>query len=138
MYNKKCKRKSLFLGGISMNMETTKVERRQDEFLVSNIEDLYIGVSTSRVEQIAKKVPDVNETEVAILLATITGARVIAEWAKNIYKEIDEVTADNAIIQLLQNYDIDTLNGIFEEMKYYEMRVVLESDNPMRALEGII
>lgn len=121
-----------------MNMETTKVERHQDEFLVSNIEDLYIGISTSRVEQIAKKVPDVDETEVAILLATITGTRVIAEWAKNIYKEIDEVTADNAIIQLLQNYDIDTLNGIFEEMKYYEMRAVLESDNPMRALEGMI
>lgn len=45
--------------------------------------------------------------------------------------------ADNAIIRLLQNYDIDTLNGIFEEMKYYEMRDVLESDNPMRALEEI-
>lgn len=121
-----------------MNMETTNVERHQDEFLVSNIEGLYIGVSTSRVERIAKKVPDVNTNEVAILLATITGERVVAEWAKNIYKEIDEVTADNAIIQLLQNYDIDTLNGIFEEMKYYEMRAVLESNNPMRAMEDFI
>lgn len=117
-----------------MNMETTKVERHQDEFLVSNIEDLYIGVSTSRVEQMAKKVLDVDETEVAILLATITGAREIATGNE----EIDEVVADSAIIHLLQNYNIDTLNAIFEEMKYYEMRNVLESDNPIRELEGII
>lgn len=120
-----------------MNMETAKVERHQDEFFVSSIEDLYIRVCANRVEQIAKKVPGVDETEVAILLATITGARVMPSYCRNIYKEIDRVAADNAIIRLLQNYDIDTLNGIFEEMKYYEMRDVLESDNPMRALEEI-
>ena len=122
-----------------MNMETTKVERHQDEFFVSSIEDLYIiKVSADRVEKIAKKVMDVDETEVAILLATIAEERVASIWRKHSYKEIDEVTADNAIIRLLQNYDIDTLNGIFEELKYYQMRDVLEADEPMAALEGMI
>lgn len=120
-----------------MNMETAKVERHQDEFFVSSIEDLYIRVCANRVEQITKKVPGLDETEVAILLATIIGARVMPTHCGNIYKEIDRVAADNAIIRLLQNYDIDTLNGIFEEMKYYEMRDILESNNPMRALEEI-
>lgn len=120
-----------------MNMETTKAERHQDEFFVSSIDDLYIGVSAIRVERIVKKVPDVEETEVAILLATITEARVIPTWRKHSYKEIEDEMVDNAIIRLLQNYDIDTLNSIFEELKYYEMRTVLEADNPMRALENI-
>lgn len=120
-----------------MNMETTKIEEHQGEFLVSDIQDLYIGVSTNRVEQISKRVPDVEEREVAILLATISEARVFPAGRGKIYKEIDEATANNAIILLLQNYDIDTLNAIFEEMKYNEMRNVLESDNPMRALADI-
>lgn len=125
-----------------MNMETTRVEKHDGEFLVTDIQDLYIGVSVDRVEYITEKVPDVDETEVAILLATITEARVIPAWRNGICEEEDEEriekSANKAIIQLLQNYNIDTLNGIFEEMKYYEMRNVLESDKPMKALEDII
>lgn len=125
-----------------MNMETTRVEKHDGEFFVTDIQDLYIGVSVDRVEYITEKVPDVDETEVAILLATITEARVIPAWRNGICEEEDEEriekSANKAIIQLLQNYNIDTLNGIFEEMKYYEMRNVLESDKPMKALEDII
>lgn len=122
-----------------MNIETANVERHQDKFFVSSTEDLYsIKVCANRVKQIAKKVPDVNETEVAILLATINEKRAESKWRKHSYKEIDKVAADSAIIRLLQNYDIDTLNGIFEEQKYYELRDLLEADNFMEVLEAML
>lgn len=123
-----------------MNMETTRVEKHDGEFFVTDIQDLYIGVSVDRVEYITKKVPDVNETEVAILLATITETKVIPEWKNNIYEEDEERSekaANKAIIQLLQEYDIETLNGIFEDMKYHEIKQVLESGNPVAALREV-
>ncbi len=124
-----------------MNMETTRVEKHDGEFFVTDIQDLYIGVSVERVEYITGKVPDVDETEVAILLATITEARVILEWRNDIYEEEDEErnekVANKAIIKLLQEYDIETLNGIFEDMKYHEIKQVLESGNPVAALREV-
>ncbi len=122
-----------------MNIETANVERHQDKFFVSSTEDLYsIKVCANRVEQITKKVPDVDETEVAILLATINEKRVESKLRKYSYKEIDKVAADSAIIRLLQNYDIGNLNDIFEELKYYELRDLLEADNFMEVLEAML
>lgn len=124
-----------------MNMETTRVEKHDGEFFVTDIQDLYIGVSVDRVEYITEKVPDVDETEVAILLATITEARVILEWENGIREEedeeISEKAANKAIIQLLQGYDIETLNDIFEDMKYHEIKQVLESGNPVATLREV-
>lgn len=121
-----------------MNMETAIVERIRDNFLVSNDDDSYIKISANQVERITKKVPDVEETEVAILLATIGAARVLHIGKSNSYKKVDEKTERDTIVYLLQNYDIDTLNSIFEEMKYYEIKKVLESDNPMMVLRELI
>ncbi|MCI8361826.1 MAG: hypothetical protein HFJ41_01505 [Clostridia bacterium] len=118
-----------------MNMTTAKVENRKGEFLVSEYDDLYFGVEESQVEQITRKAPYAGEREVAILLATITEARIIPTWKKNTYKEVEH--ADDAIVKLLQRYDIDNLNDIFEDLRYHEIKSVLESDDPVAALNNV-
>lgn len=124
-----------------MNMETTRVEKHDRKFFVTDIQDLYIGVSAERVEYITEKVPDVDETEVAILLATITEAKVIPEWINDNYEaeaeERNEKVDNKAVIKLLREYDIETLNDIFEDMKCYEIERVLENANPVAALREI-
>lgn len=120
-----------------MNMET-KVEKYRKNFLVTTIEDMCIKVSKAQVEHIAESVPDVEEKEVAILLATIKQARIMYSRNGNAYKKVEQEKETVAIIKLLQSYDIDMLSSIFEEMKYYEIKKVLENQNPIEALRKLI
>lgn len=118
-----------------MNMEA-RVERYRSHYLVTTMEDLYIKVSKLQVESIAEELPDIEQKEIAILLATIKQSRIIY-GRKNAYKKVEEEKETEAIIKLLQSYDTDTLSSLFEEMKYYEIKKVLEAANPIKVLREL-
>lgn len=54
------------------------------------------------------------------------------------YKKIDDEHKVRGIVQLLRYYDIETLNSIFEELRYYEIKDVLESDCPVATLSNML
>lgn len=120
-----------------MNMEA-KVEQYRSIFLVTTIEDMCIKVSKSQVEHIAQSLPDMEQKEIAILLATIKQARIMYSRNGNAYRKVAEEKETVAIIELLQSYDTDTLSSLFEEMKYYEIRKVLEAENPIKVLREML
>ena len=122
-----------------MNIETTTITKEKDEFRVENVEDMIIRVDAEQVAQILKGVNDVEEDEVVVLLATIKKNRIaVTLTAKEAYEKADDELATKAIIELLGCYPISNLIGIFEEIKYYQIKEVLESDSPIRALDEYI
>lgn len=119
-----------------MNIETSTVTKNRNEYWVENVEDMIIKVNATQVEKVLKSVDGVEEDEIVILLATIKKSRIIASITKSTaYKKANDEVATRAIIQLLGYYPIENLIGIFEEMKYYQIKQVLESENPIRDLE---
>lgn len=119
-----------------MNIETSTIKRVKDRYAVENIEGMTIRVSAKQVEEIFENVSDVEENEVVILLATIKKNRIITttDKSKN-YAKINGELATKAIIELLGCYPISTLISIFEEIKYYQIKEILESDAPIRKLD---
>lgn len=119
-----------------MNIETSIVRKVNVQFLVENEEDLIIRVDSKQVENILEGVSDVEENEVAILLATIKKNRLMeAKDKSKAYKKVDDELVTRAIIELLGCYQISNLISIFEEIKYYQIKDVLESDAPIRMLD---
>ena len=122
-----------------MNIETSTINKGNSTYKVTQIDDMYIEVPISQVEEIISKVTDVDENEVAVLLATIKMSRIIESTIKGTrYKVIDDTLGIRAIIKLLGYYPIDNLISIFEELKYYQIKEVLESDSPVKELEEYI
>ena len=119
-----------------MNIETSTVTKTQNEFLVENIEDMIIRVNVDQADEIFRKVDGVEEDEIVILLATIKKSRIIESATKRtVYKKANDEAATKAIIQLLGYYPIENLISIFEEIKYYQIKQILESNAPIRELE---
>lgn len=122
-----------------MNIETTMVTKEKEQFLVENIEDMIIRVSANQVAQILDKVDWVEENEIVILLATIKKSRIMITASKGKkYEKANEKLATTAIIELLGQYTVENLISIFEEIKYYQIKEILESDAPIRAIEEYI
>lgn len=122
-----------------MNIETTTIKKRNKTFQVTNVEDMYITVDVQQVEEILKHVDGVEEDEVVILLATIKKNRIaVTLKGEKAYEKADDELATRAIIELLGCYTISNLISIFEEIKYYQIKEVLESDSPIRALDEYI
>lgn len=119
-----------------MNIETSTIKKKTNSFQVKNVEDMYIVVDAKQVEEILEHVIGVEEDEVVILLATIKKNRIIATSDKSMkYTKINDELATRAIIELLACYPITTLISIFEEIKYYQIKEILESDAPIRKLD---
>lgn len=137
-YNVSIVNNYLFLGGFSMNMETTTVERFRGSYLVTNIEGLCIKVSQRQVDAIANESEEHNKNEIAILLATIKAARILNSSKAIQYRKIDEDDKIRSLVKLLRYYDIENLNSIFEELKYYEIKDVLESNCPIKTLSDML
>lgn len=122
-----------------MNIETTTITKGKDEFSVENVEDMIIRVEVQQVDRILAAVNDVEEDEVVILLATIKKSRIaVTLKGEKAYEKADDELATRAIIELLGCYTISNLISIFEEIKYYQIKEVLESDSPIRALDEYI
>lgn len=119
-----------------MNIETSTIKKKTNSFQVKNVEDMYIVVDAKQVEEILEHVIGVEEDEVVILLATIKKNRIIATSDKSMkYTKINDELATKAIIELLGCYPITTLITIFEEIKYYQIKEILESDAPIRIID---
>lgn len=122
-----------------MNIETTTITKEKEEIRVENVEDMIIRVSTAQVNAIVDAVDNVQEDEVVILLATIKKNRISTVLSKGTeYRKVDDSIATEAIIKLLGCFVIDTLISIFEEIKYYQIKEILESDSPVSALDEYI
>lgn len=119
-----------------MNIETSTIKKRRKSFQVTNVEDMYIVVDSKQVEEILEYVIGVEEDEVVILLATIKKNRIAVSLSEDKkYEKVDNELATRAIIELLGCYPITTLISIFEEIKYYQIKEILESDAPIRKLD---
>lgn len=116
-----------------MNIETTTITKVEDEFLVENVEDMIIRVDVPQVKRILNNVSNVEENEVIILLATIKKNRIseTLNHGKE-YRKVEDETATKAIMKLLNFYVIDILISVFEEIKYYQIKDILEADNPAK------
>lgn len=119
-----------------MNIETSTIKKRRKSFQVTNVEDMYIVVDAKQVEEILEHVIGVEEDEVVILLATIKKNRIAVSLSGDEkYEKADDELATRAIIELLGCYPITTLISIFEEIKYYQIKEILESDAPIRMID---
>lgn len=119
-----------------MNIETSTIKREKDIYAVENIEGMTIRVNAKQVEEILEHVIGVEEDEAVILLATIKKNRMITTVDKTqVYKKVNSKFATKAIVELLARYSISTLISVFEEIKYYQIKEVLESDAPIRKLD---
>ena len=117
-----------------MNIETTVVTRNENELIVSNIDIVNVSVDASLVDRITDKTSETAE-DVAILIATIENAREISDEDKSNEEEpICERDLREGLISLLQHHDATDLCGIFEEMKYYQIKQVMESNNPLEEI----
>jgi len=122
-----------------MNIETSTIHKRTNSYTVTEIDDMYIKVPVYQVKEILAKTNDMEENEVVILLATIKMSRILESATKQTrYRVINDEAGIRAIIKLIGYYPIDKLISIFEEMKYYQVKEVLESDSPIKELEQYI
>ncbi len=122
-----------------MNIETTTITKVEDTFLVENVEDMIIRVEARQVQDILENVTDAEEKEIVVLLATIKKNRISTTLNNGrAYRKIDDNIATKAIIKLLNYIVIDTLISIFEEIKYYQIKEILEADNPIRMFEEYV
>lgn len=122
-----------------MNIETTTITKVEDIFLVENVEDMIIRVEARQVQDILENVSDAEEEEIVVLLATIKKNRISTTLSKGrAYRKVDNEVATKAIIKLLNYIVIDTLISIFEEIKYYQIKEILEADNPIKMFEEYV
>lgn len=118
-----------------MNRENCKIKEFGNEYLVETIEGVYFKVKEQTVNQITSYT-GANEEDIVILLATIANSRI--SYGSRHYKElIEERTLVNSITRLLSIYDAEDLILMFGELKYYEIKKVLESENPIVELGKI-
>lgn len=120
-----------------MNIETSKISRGLKCFTVENIDGIRVKVENKQVEDILKDV-NIEEKEIVILLATIQETKKLATTKNTRHKKVDDEVATKAIINLIKNYNIEKLISTFEEIKYYQIKKILESDSPVRELEEYI
>ena len=117
-----------------MNIENTIITKKKSNFWVENVDGDTVQVREKYVNEIISAVPDVEENEVAILLAVIELSRIVVGSSQKSAR-LNYGFAIRAIIQLLENYSIDILTEVFEDMKYIHIKEVLEGDNPIEKLE---
>lgn len=117
-----------------MNIENTIITKKKNNFLVENVEGDTVQVRISHVNEILDEVSEIEENEVVVLLAIIELSRIVVASSQK-SERLNHETAVKAIIELLENYSIDVLSGIFEDMKFIHIKEVLESDNPIEKLE---
>ena len=79
---------------------------------------------------------DVSNDEAAILLATIERARMT--YGSNddsiTDEEMDEDDICDGLVKLLKVYDVAEVISILEDRKYFEIRELLESADPVAKL----
>ena len=125
-----------------MNKDILNIVRNDDVITVEDFCVLGIDIGTDLVDEITSRVPDVEENEVAALLYTIEKGRIYEvisdkEHTQK-YMPIPEGILLEGLVILLQQYTIENLIGIFEELKYFQIQEVLNSANPINTLYNVM
>ena len=122
-----------------MNATTINIVRGETVTTVEDFCVLTVSIDTHLIDEIASRVPDVDEDSVATLLFTIDKCRILSivegcEFLPD-YRKISDHDLLHNITKILQRYDIDNLIEICEELKYFQIRDILEdNDNPIKTL----
>ena len=117
-----------------MDIET-EVNVLKSNFLIEDPElDLSIKIRIGDAEKIAEETGKERE-EIAIILAAIEKSRILACTYNGVCRRISKSKLYDTIVTLLNTYSPGKLINIFEEMKYFQIREVMESDDIMETLE---
>lgn len=117
-----------------MDIET-EVNVLKSNFLIEDPElDLSIKIRIGDAEEIASKT-GIEREEIARILAAVEKSRILSCTHKEICRRIPKVQLHETIEALLNKYSAGTLISIFEEMKYFEIRAVAESEDLMETFE---
>lgn len=121
-----------------MNMEMATVEKSWNSYLVTNVDDMCIKVSARQVDSIAKYSTESDKIKIATLLATIKEARIMTAAEGNAYKKIDDDIVVKSLIELLTYHTVEELSSIFQSSRYFEIKHVLEAEDPEKTLYEIL
>lgn len=122
-----------------MNIETSKITKQNGVFFVEDIEDMLIRVDEQQVRKIMEEAQDVEENEVVILLATIKENGVIQTHnSLRVYERVNADTTSIGIIKLLNHFSINNLISAFEDMKYFQIKEVLENGRPEKKIQDFL
>lgn len=121
-----------------MNMEMATVEKSRNSYLVTNENDMCIKVSSWQVDAIAERSDESDKNKIATLLATIKEARIMTAAEGNAYKKINDDTGVESLIELLTYHTVEELSSIFQSSRYFEIKHVLEAEDPEETLYEIL
>lgn len=108
--------------------------RRKTFYILKDVRnEETIEVETYIIEKIAYLTEE-NKDSIAILLAQIYSIQKNTHLVKREELVIKEESLIHSLQGLLLQYQAETLAELFEDMKYFEIRQILESDYPIAEL----
>lgn len=115
-----------------MNIEMVVLKKN---FLIEDSElDFSIKVRIEDAEKIAEQT-DTEIEEIARILAAIEKSRILSCTYNSVCRRIQKNKMCDTIRTLLNTYRTWELVNIFEDMKYFQIREVMESDDVIETLE---
>ena len=116
-----------------MSIETSIIKRKDNKYIVEDLEGEVTSVDADLVDQIADRT-GIDSNDVATVLSVIERSREIHGVDDTLYyqEEISDIDLRNGMIMLLYRYEADDLIGILDDMRYFEIVNVMERTNPFR------
>lgn len=109
--------------------------RRKTFYMVKDVRsEETIEVETHIIEEIAYLTEE-NKDSIAILLAQIYTIQKNTHFVKREELVIEEEYLIRSLQELLLKYSAETLAEMFEDMKYFEIKQILQSDYPITELK---
>ena len=109
--------------------------RRKNFYLVKDLRtEERIEVETHIIEEIASTTEE-SKDSIAILLAQIYCIRKSTHCISREESMIKEECLIFSLDDLLLRYSAETLAEAFEDMKYFEIKQILEAESPMTELK---
>ena len=96
-----------------------------------------IYLNSEKVQYVAEMTSE-DIALIAVLLAHIECIRKDTSDADHKTKKLEDDTMAEAINNLLSNYMIEDLINIFSTLKWHEIVLVMEADEPLNQLEEIL
>lgn len=109
--------------------------RRKTFYVVKDVQnEERIKIETHIIEEIAK-LSDERKDAIAVLLAQIESIKISTHFVKKDDLVIEEGCLIHSLQEILFQYSAETLTDVFEDMKYFEIKQILESEYPVIELK---
>lgn len=109
--------------------------RRKTFYMIKDVRnEETIEIETHIIEEIAYLTEE-DKDSIAILLAQIYSIQKNTHLVKREELVIKEECLIRSLQDLLLQYSAETLAELFEDMKYFEIKQILESDYPITELK---